>query len=89
MKTCLTCKGDKEYRTIDTLFRVQKCPDCNGAGEIDDARYYRIQQGAELRRARMERDESMREMAKRIGVNPATLSDMEAGRTEPDFTLYK
>lgn len=50
------------------------CPQCEGAGEIGDAT------GKQLRKARLRAKIGLREMAGRIGLSPAYLSEVETGK---------
>lgn len=91
MTTCPHCKGDPDYRTISTApgFPVQKCGTCGGTGAVTDDHWNRIVDGEVARSMRTVHDESLREMAKRVGSTPAKLSDMEIGRIAVDWPLYE
>ena len=56
------------------------CHTCNDAGTITEEHAARIAVGKKLRAERIARDESVMEAAKRIGVRPSELSDIEHGR---------
>lgn len=90
---CPRCTGDGGYHALVTraagcMEEYFQCHLCNGAGCISDevAEWLRI--GAAHRNNRVERDESLRECAKRLGVSPALLSAMETGRQRPRFHQY-
>lgn len=90
MITCPQCHGDREYRTISTAdLTPAQCDECDGFGQITDARAAAIATGKALIAIRHSRDESLREMAKRTGINVVRLSDMERGRipAEPEHWL--
>jgi len=56
------------------------CYTCNDAGTITEEHAARITVGKKLRAERIARDESVMEAAKRMGVRPSELSDVEHGR---------
>lgn len=58
------------------------CLDCGGAGSWDMQRWERWQIGQEHRRSRLNRDESILECSKRLGVGCAELSAYERGQWE-------
>lgn len=55
---------------------LKECPRCEGKGTILDPAY----QGAEARRRRKAVDLSLREVARRMNLSVAYLSDLELGR---------
>lgn len=89
MKPCPQCKGERDYRTIGSDFVIRQCDVCDGLGEITDAHDAAIATGKALTAIRNAKDESLREMAKRTGINVVRLSDMERGRipAEPEHWL--
>lgn len=53
------------------------CPCCDGAGVVVCVN------GASLRRMRLRAKLSLRELARRCGISPPYLSDIELGRRQP------
>lgn len=64
---------------------MMQCPKCRGRGVVVDPRKF----GAMMREARAAKGISMRAMAKRIGISPAFLSDMELGNRPWPETRWK
>lgn len=91
MPICPHCFGHPEYRTISTApgFPVEKCHTCKGEGTVTEEHADRILDGQTARAMRMSRDESLREMAKRVNRTPAQLSDMEIGRAPVQWSIYE
>lgn len=90
-RECPDCQGQKMVAalvrgrvpgTVRTgCYAMQiPCATCAGTGAITAEQAARIEAGARLRAARVARDESIREQAKREGVSPAVISDREQGR---------
>lgn len=52
------------------------CPRCGGTGYVTDPKV----EGAEMRAKRTKRGIGLREAARRVGVSPAYLCDLEHGR---------
>jgi predicted transcriptional regulator len=52
------------------------CPRCEGTGVIPDPRFH----GAEARKRRLKTGIPLREMARRMSLSAAYLSDLELGR---------
>lgn len=91
---CPDCKGAKqvtahinygdrrphEWKQID-------CPTCDGYGEISAHHAERKRIGRLLAQARMAREESLFECAKRAGVTSAELSGIEHGKPRYDGFL--
>lgn len=69
-------RGDKPHEWRENM----PCRDCDGTGVWSAERFERWQAGQKLRSARILNDESLREAAKRMGIGPAELSAIEAGR---------
>lgn len=62
-----------------------KCLRCDGSGEVPAAMLEQMRKGRLLRDARVARDESLYECAKRVNISSAKLSAIEHGR---DTELY-
>lgn len=93
MTKCPRCTGDGGYYAIVT--RATGCAEeyltcdlCKGDGSISDEIVGWLKVGSEHRNARVARDESLRECAKRLGVSPALISAMETGRQRPRFEQF-
>lgn len=55
---------------------AKPCPHCDGTGHVDDPVYH----GQQLRNLRKKEGLSLRELARRMKVSVAYLSDLELGR---------
>ena len=84
---CPTCLGKKKLlahlnRGIDAThsFEYIECIVCKGTGEITEEHFKKIQMGKELRKARIERGETLFNAAKRQKLTSAQLSAIENGR---------
>jgi ribosome-binding protein aMBF1 (putative translation factor) len=86
---CPECKGKGCYhsqRFVNSTSGCRyeegerECGTCKGTGSITDDHAERIKQGEARRRDRISRDMSLREEAKRLGIKPSELSDIERGR---------
>ena len=60
-----------------------RCWGCSGQGKRGKYLEEWAEHGEELRRDRLSRDMSLREEAKRRGMTPRELGDMEHGRVQP------
>ena len=85
--TCPICKGKKESFGIGCGSQGCKpmrmrCFQCKGTGEITKEMMKWIETGKEIREARLKRDISSREEAKRLNMLPSAYSDIESGRVE-------
>lgn len=88
--TCGHCRGEGRY-TVAFATRadgicgpaVIGCPDCHGTGKVDARTPEWREAGKRLREARLAADRSLGEEARRRGMRPSELSDMEMGRVEP------
>ena len=86
MGECYMCRGKKQVfchvdyadRTSTTGWR--DCFECGGSGEMSEERLADYAYGQEFREARLNRGETLRECAKRLGVSASDLSAMEQGR---------
>ena len=85
---CVGCFGDGMISAFVrragscNLERIQ-CSDCKGSGRLDKTRLEWIKAGEAMFRDRVDRDMSLREEAKRRGMTPRELGDMEHGRVQP------
>jgi DNA-binding transcriptional regulator YiaG len=59
---------------MKALYEHPVCPSCGGLGSIKRV------SGAYIREVREAANWSLRQMAKKLGISPAYLSDMELGR---------
>jgi predicted transcriptional regulator len=59
-----------------TTRKTRPCKWCNGTGEIENAAY----RGQEMRRKREAADRTLREVARRMELSAAYISDLELGR---------
>ena len=90
---CPRCTGDGGYHAL--VHRKDGCSEeyltcdlCKGDGKISAEVAGWLKVGSEHRNARVEREESLLECARRLGVSPALISGMETGRQRPRFTQY-
>lgn len=65
-------------------FAERPCSVCDGTGEVGDERAAWMIEGAKLRAFRIERDMSLREAARWLGVSPVEWSDAEHGKVDPN-----
>lgn len=93
MTTCPRCTGDGGYYALVT--RATGCAEeyltcdlCKGDGKISDEVAGWLKEGVDHRNARVARDESLRECARRLGLSPALISAMETGRQRPRFKQF-
>lgn len=56
------------------------CLTCGGAGEVSAEHMKFIEDGAQVRKERMERGETLYEASRRLGMSSAELSGLETGR---------
>lgn len=83
---CPECNGRGEFNVIACPggeYKLVACALCRGDGYVSEETANWRNEGAELRAQRVARGESLREMARRTGIGPAKLSDMEHGRADP------
>lgn len=83
MKPCPFCAGAGKIRGFGCPgFRHVEidCVECFGSGEVPASREEAITEGERRRQDRIAREVSLRDEAKRLGISPAELSDIEAGR---------
>ena len=88
MITCPECMGRGQYSAL-VMFSdgcrpaSMPCSRCKGDGKVSPAMTDWIAMGGRLRRARQERDLSLREEAARLGISVVELSQMERGAIKP------
>ena len=75
----IACGGPGGCRPI-----LVECGTCNGRGEVPDIMGDWIERGRIVRARRMDRGETLRSCAARLGVGAALLSDIEMGRVDPN-----
>lgn len=61
-------------------WEMMRCSSCGGSGYWSAQQAVAVREGEAMRKERLERDESLREAARRLGMSPAQLSAMEQGR---------
>lgn len=66
-----------------TLTTYRKCPRCGGSGSIE------CLDGPLMRELRQRNRVSLREMARRLNLSPAYLSDVEQGRRFGNASIAK
>lgn len=59
------------------------CSTCDGAGIVTAQMLEWLRIGTRHRKARVDRQESIRQCADRLGISPADISSMEHGRLDP------
>ena len=90
--TCPTCSGAKRSVAIvrgafgprgglTCREMVFDCPTCKGNGTITNDHLLRIKRGEKMRRERIDRGETLRQAAERMGIDYVELSHIEGGRT--------
>ena len=78
MITCPTCNGEKVIRAV--LHDVEiACDQCDGTGTVPDEMLTWIERGKEIRAERLARKVTLRDEAKRLGVDVMTISAIERG----------
>lgn len=89
--TCPQCNGVKHIvafaRKISRSQPYIKfgCDLCQSTGSISDEKVEWVQAGEKLRQARIEREETLREFAKRTGIDVGAVSKAERGCINPDI----
>lgn len=88
MVICPHCSGERkvfafmnngpDYRTHTS--GLIDCRTCLGAGKITQEHADRIAAGTSMRTQRVQRGESLRDAAKRLGITATELSAIEHGR---------
>lgn len=63
---------------------VLECRRCNSSGKITPEEAARAARGAERRRRRLTREETLHSVARRLGLTAAQVCDLERGLTDPD-----
>lgn len=87
-RACPTCKGkgtnfchvNMGLDTSKHYWGDVQCHTCRGTGQVPEAMFRWMEAGKRCRDARVARDESLNEYAKRIGLNAADVSSFEWGR---------
>ena len=94
--TCPECRGLGKYSALVRTARegckpqVMQCWRCQGTGEIPAETASWTAAGEALRQSRLDRRLSVREEARRLGISPKELSEMEHGRIAPvDYEQWK
>ena len=83
---CPRCKGQRGgpafvmRRGSGCSLEQIDCTACGGTGEVSEDHAAMMAEGQRRMRDRIARDVSLRDEAKRLGVRPVDLSDMEHGR---------
>jgi DnaJ-class molecular chaperone len=87
-QTCPSCNGAKELRALcnygppkGCVWEMVPCITCHGAGEISDAEAKAIEEHGRIRRERLDRGESMKDAATRLGMTLREYNDYEWGRS--------
>lgn len=89
---CPECHGDRKVSGVMHVnsgagraewlrFQGVQCVECDGSGEISEARAEEILAGQTRRLDRIERGLSLREEARRLGMTALELSDLESATT--------
>ena len=79
---CPRCDGKGEtwgWACPGFRYIALPCHVCDGTGEVDDGYPERLERGQAMRKARVERRETMREAAQRLGISVVAYSHMEWG----------
>lgn len=76
------------YRPTGCTNEQLICSTCQGAGYVSSEVQGWIDEGEAHRSARVGREESLRECARRLGVSAAIISAMETGRARPRFSEF-
>lgn len=89
MTTCPSCSGRRTVTAMVDGYRDGKrfgemrelaCLTCGGKGSITTFHAEQIAEGKRRRDDRVARGMSLREEAKRLGIDPSELNDIEHGR---------
>lgn len=83
MITCPTCKGEKVVR-LAFHPHTPKCFMCDGLGRVPPETPAWMERGAVLRERRVRGGETMRDFARRVGVDVQIVSDAELGVIDPE-----
>jgi hypothetical protein len=82
MITCPTCKGEKVLR-LAFHPHTPKCFMCDGRGKVPPETTAWMERGAVLRERRVRNRETLRDFARRVGVDVQIVSDAELGVIDP------
>lgn len=89
---CPSCKGSGKTGLVHINYGGVRpgewreglpCRRCQGEGEVSDKQADWIRRGEAIRRARVGRGESVRDVSRRTGLGSANISAMERGRADP------
>lgn len=89
--TCPQCNGAKHLtafarRVSGTAYYIElDCDLCQSTGAISDEQLNWVLEGEKLRQARINREETLREFAKRTGIDVGAVSKAERGCINPDI----
>lgn len=84
MIQCPACAGEGFFGGFVAGWEVPlQCGQCQGSGQIPEAQADWFPRGRSHAMERVARDESQMECARRLGVTPREVNDMEHGRTDP------
>lgn len=90
---CPHCGGKGEIRALVDGFRgherfadwrTLKCGTCHGRGALTPEEHQRVEAGVALREERVARGLTLRQEARRLGIDPIELSMREWGRQAPE-----
>ncbi len=91
MTTCPACKGNAVFHLLfisqhglNSKSKID-CDVCGATGSISDEQLGWIERGAKPRNTRVESGVTMRDFAKRHGLDVGDLSKAERGAIDPSF----
>ncbi len=85
---CKQCGGTGALFLLPKSTQIDfvECDLCDGTG-IDTLNKAYVLQGMVIRAFRIQNEISLREFAKKVGIDPSNLSKMERGKTKPPAEL--
>ena len=91
MKQCPSCSGSGRFWGFVETTRggtsgTFACRQCDGAGQVDDERAELLRLGEAMRDHRHAHNQSLRQVALLLGVEPRHLSQVENGRASLEET---
>ena len=89
MKPCRSCDGKGSFTGIvcpPGRVLTISCPTCAGTGQVEPEQDEWVRVGMLLYQQRIRRQLSLEQGARRLGVAPSVLTDMEHGQVEPAFS---